>query len=40
MQTVATSRIGPLGPSGGMSIERFVAMGNGQLKLLARMGAR
>jgi succinate-semialdehyde dehydrogenase/glutarate-semialdehyde dehydrogenase len=40
VQTVVTSRIGPIGPLPGQTIERFVAMGNSQLKALRRLGVR
>ncbi|TIC86801.1 succinate-semialdehyde dehydrogenase (NADP(+)) [Nocardioides sp. GY 10113] len=39
-QTIAASRIGPVGPPPGMALERFVAMGNGQLRLLRRLRVR
>jgi succinate-semialdehyde dehydrogenase/glutarate-semialdehyde dehydrogenase len=39
-QTVVSSRIGPVGPPPGMSVERFVALGNAQLRLLRRVRAR
>lgn len=39
-QTVVSSKIGPVGPPPGMSVERFIALGNGQLKLLRRLRAR
>ncbi|BBH68505.1 succinic semialdehyde dehydrogenase [Actinoplanes sp. OR16] len=39
-QTVAVSRLGPLGPPPGRPIESFVALGNRQLKLLRRLRIR
>ncbi|MEQ6903385.1 succinic semialdehyde dehydrogenase [Nocardioides sp. YIM 152588] len=39
-QTIAASRIGPVGPPPGMALERFVGMGNGQLRLLRRLRVR
>ncbi|CAI9405502.1 succinic semialdehyde dehydrogenase [Nocardioides sp. T2.26MG-1] len=39
-QTVATSRIGPIGPPPGTPLERFVAMGNAQLRALRRLRVR
>lgn len=39
-QTVAVSRLGPLGPPPGRPTESFVALGNKQLRLLRRLGIR
>src|SRR4051812_22985034 len=39
-QTVAVSRLGPVGPPPGRRAESFVALGNKQLKLLRRLGIR
>lgn len=39
-QTIAASRIGPLGPPPGTPLEKFVAMGNGQLKALRKLRVR
>jgi succinate-semialdehyde dehydrogenase/glutarate-semialdehyde dehydrogenase len=39
-QTVAASRIGPIGPPTGTPLERFVAMGNVQLRALRRLRVR
>jgi succinate-semialdehyde dehydrogenase/glutarate-semialdehyde dehydrogenase len=39
-QTVAVSRLGPVGPQPGRPAESFVALGNKQLKLLRRLGIR
>ncbi|MEU8242464.1 succinic semialdehyde dehydrogenase [Actinoplanes missouriensis] len=39
-QTVAVSRLGPLGPPPGRPVESFVAFGTKQLKLLRRLGIR
>jgi succinate-semialdehyde dehydrogenase/glutarate-semialdehyde dehydrogenase len=39
-QTVAASRIGPIGPPPGMPLQKFVAMGNGQLRALRRLRVR
>lgn len=39
-QTLAASRIGPIGPPPGQALEKFVAMGNAQLKVLRRIRAR
>lgn len=39
-QTVATQRLVPLGPPAGMPLERFVALGNAQLRLLRRLRVR
>ncbi|MDP3967127.1 MAG: succinic semialdehyde dehydrogenase [Nocardioides sp.] len=39
-QTLAVSRLGPVGPPPGMSAEKFVALGNRQLTLLRRLGVR
>ncbi len=39
-QTVAMSRMGPLGPPPGMALERFVAIGNAQLRALRRLKVR
>ena len=39
-QTVAVSRLGPVGPPPGRRTESFVAFGNKQLKLLRRLGIR
>lgn len=39
-QTVAASRIGPIGPPPGQALEKFVAMGNAQLKVLRRLRVR
>jgi succinate-semialdehyde dehydrogenase/glutarate-semialdehyde dehydrogenase len=40
MQTIALSRIGPLGPPPGMTIDRFVAISNRQLRVLRRLRVR
>ncbi|MEU4423539.1 succinic semialdehyde dehydrogenase [Actinoplanes sp. NPDC024001] len=39
-QTVAVSRLGPVGPPPGRPVESFVALGNRQLRLLRRLGIR
>lgn len=39
-QTVATQRLVPLGPPSGMALERFVGLGNAQLRLLRRLRVR
>lgn len=39
-QTVAVSRIGPVGPPPGRRAESFVSLGNKQLRLLRRLGIR
>ena len=39
-QTVVASTVGPVGPPPGMSAARFVGLGNGQLRLLRRLGMR
>ncbi|MBG0566380.1 succinic semialdehyde dehydrogenase [Actinoplanes aureus] len=39
-QTVAVSRVGPVGPPPGRPAETFVALGNKQLRLLRRLGIR
>lgn len=39
-QTVATQRLVPLGPPSGMTLERFVGLGNAQLRLLRRLRVR
>lgn len=39
-QTVATQRLMPLGPPPNMAIEKFVGMGNAQLKLLKALRVR
>lgn len=39
-QTVATQRLVPLGPPAGMAVERFVGLGNAQLRLLRRLRVR
>lgn len=39
-QTIAASRIGPVGPPPGTSLEKFVAMGNKQLVALRRLRVR
>jgi succinate-semialdehyde dehydrogenase/glutarate-semialdehyde dehydrogenase len=39
-QTLVASRIGPVGPPPGRSVESFVALGNRQLKLLRRLRIR
>ncbi|WKN47396.1 succinic semialdehyde dehydrogenase [Nocardioides sp. Arc9.136] len=39
-QTIALSRIGPVGPPPGMPLERFVRLGNAQLRVLRRLRAR
>jgi succinate-semialdehyde dehydrogenase / glutarate-semialdehyde dehydrogenase len=40
MQTIAVSRIGPMGPPPRMPIDRFVAMSNRQLRLMRRLRVR
>jgi len=40
MQTLAVSRVGPLGPPPGMRIDTFVAMSNRQLRLLRKLRVR
>ena len=40
VQTVVTSRIGPIGPLPGQALERFVTLGNRQLKALRKLGVR
>ncbi len=40
VQTIAGSRIGPVGPPPGKPVESFVALGNRQLKLLRRLRVR
>jgi succinate-semialdehyde dehydrogenase/glutarate-semialdehyde dehydrogenase len=40
MQTLAVSRVGPLGPPPGMSIGTFVSMSNRQLRLLRKLRVR
>ncbi|MDH2413668.1 succinic semialdehyde dehydrogenase [Nocardioides sp. CER19] len=39
-QTVVASRIGPVGPPAGTPVAKFVALGNGQLRLLRRLRVR
>jgi succinate-semialdehyde dehydrogenase/glutarate-semialdehyde dehydrogenase len=39
-QTVAVQRLIPLGPPPGLAVERFIALTNGQLKLLRRLRVR
>lgn len=39
-QTVATQRLLPLGPPPGMAVEKFVGLGNAQLRLLRRLRVR
>ncbi len=39
-QTIATQRLMPLGPPAGMTLERFVGLGNAQLRLLKRLRVR
>ncbi|KRB79284.1 succinate-semialdehyde dehydrogenase [Nocardioides sp. Root190] len=39
-QTVATQRLVPLGPPSGMALEKFVGLGNAQLKLLRKLRVR
>ena len=39
-QTIAASKMGPIGPFKGQSIAAFVKIGNGQLKALRKMGMR
>ncbi|HWJ67468.1 MAG TPA: succinic semialdehyde dehydrogenase [Nocardioides sp.] len=39
-QTVATQRLVPLGPPAGMALDRFVGIGNAQLRLLRRLRVR
>ncbi|MCR6031595.1 aldehyde dehydrogenase family protein [Nocardioides sp. zg-579] len=39
-QTIALSRIGPVGPPPGMALETFVKLGNAQLRLLRRIRSR
>lgn len=39
-QTIATQRVMPLGPPPSMTVEKFVGMGNAQLKLLRRLRVR
>lgn len=39
-QTIAASRMGPIGPFKGQTVEKFVQLGNGQLKALRKLGAR
>ena len=39
-QTVVASRIGPVGPLPGQPLDKFVAMGNGQLKVLRKLRIR
>lgn len=39
-QTIATQRLVPLGPPSGMALERFVGLGNAQLRLLRRLRVR
>ncbi|MGA8255541.1 MAG: succinic semialdehyde dehydrogenase [Nocardioides sp.] len=39
-QTIAVSVTGPLGPPAGSSLQKFVGIGNKQLKLFRRMGLR
>jgi succinate-semialdehyde dehydrogenase/glutarate-semialdehyde dehydrogenase len=39
-QTIAASRIGPVGPPPGTPLEKFVAMGNRQLRALRKLGVR
>ncbi|WP_435769789.1 succinic semialdehyde dehydrogenase [Nocardioides sp. SYSU DS0651] len=39
-QTVATQRLVPLGPPPSMTLERFVGLGNAQLRLLRRLRVR
>lgn len=39
-QTVAASRIGPVGPLPGQTLEKFVGLGNGQLRLVRRLKVR
>jgi len=40
LQTVAVSRVGPMGPPPGMTIDRFVAISNRQLRLLRKLRVR
>jgi succinate-semialdehyde dehydrogenase/glutarate-semialdehyde dehydrogenase len=39
-QTIAASRIGPIGPPPASPLEKFVSLGNGQLKLLRKLRVR
>jgi succinate-semialdehyde dehydrogenase/glutarate-semialdehyde dehydrogenase len=39
-QTIATQRLVPLGPPASMDLEKFVALGNKQLRLLRRLRVR
>ncbi|WP_260989468.1 aldehyde dehydrogenase family protein [Nocardioides deserti] len=39
-QTIALSRMGPVGPPPGMALETFVKLGNAQLKVLRKLGSR
>lgn len=40
VQTVVASRVGPIGPLPGQALERFVALGNRQLRALRKLGVR
>ncbi|TQL68072.1 succinate-semialdehyde dehydrogenase/glutarate-semialdehyde dehydrogenase [Nocardioides albertanoniae] len=39
-QTLAASRMGPIGPLKGQTVEKFVRLGNSQLKALRKVGLR
>ncbi|GGR62458.1 succinate-semialdehyde dehydrogenase/glutarate-semialdehyde dehydrogenase [Nocardioides luteus] len=39
-QTLAVSRMGPIGPLKGQTLEKFVKLGNGQLKAMRKLGVR
>lgn len=39
-QTVAISRMGPVGPPPGTTVEKFISLTNGQLKVLRKVGMR